>query len=507
MPYDDKPIYVIRKNLSGGANSRQDPSVIAETQLAVLENADITVIGEVRKRPGLASIANLSVVAEGLYGYMPDGGTNQLITSYQGLLKTWNPSAPTFTSIASVGGLSSGVALSFCRAGESGEGDILVISNGTDNVVRLNFAGNAFQEVGNACTSSMPKTSVMEYYRNRLWTFLDGSLAYSDAYPADYSVAFSPTNAYRIPAGTERALIGLRDTGLVVVGSDQIWGLNPSMTPAASDKPEKILDLGCVSGATAQMVGDDILFLANDGVRGLFRTQLDKIQGGQAFPLSFPLKTEFDTISWAYIYKACAVYFDNKYFLSLPVNSSTYNNQVWVYYPALNAWMVIKGWNVKGWAKLKVNGEERLYAIDSNNGYVYRCWSGVTDNGTAITMTITGREENIGQPLVEKISGELEIEAEVADSDSTLTISVAVDGSDFQTLATVNISNASAPSLPIALPFALADSYMVRIKTHLDALGTWRNLQIKIENSQSNTLPIIFYGYNIVTYAEEYINE
>jgi len=506
MPTDDKQLYVVRKDLSGGSNSRQHPTIIGENQSAVLENIDIGVMGEARKRSGLASIADLTVVADGLFGFDPDGGTFKLVASYEGMLKSWTPDSPTFASIASVGGLSSGVPMSFVKAGELGEGDVLILSNGTDYALRMNQTPT-FQDIGNASTSSMPKTSVMAYYRNILWALVDGNLYFSDAYPADYSVAFASTNAFRLPVGTERALIGLRDVGIVIMGSDQIWGLNPSAPPVSTDKPEKLLEIGCAASNTAKMVGDDVLFLAKDGVRGLFRTQQDKLQAGLAFPLSFPLKTEFEDIDWSQITKACSVVFDNKYFISLPTGISTYNNQVWVFYPALKAWVVIKGWNVGGWATLRINGEERLYAIDSNSGMVYRCWSGTDDNGTAVALNFTSRQEDLGQPLVEKIGGELEIESEVAGSVSALLIYVSIDGSDFQLLRTLDISSANAPELPVTLPFTLADSYMVRNKIHLDSLGNWRTLQIKILNSQLNALPIIIYGYNIITFAEEYINE
>ena len=80
-----------------------------------------------------------------------------------------------------------------------------------------------------------------------------------------------------------------------------------------------------------------------------------------------------------FITKACSVYFDNKYFISVPVDGSTYCNEVWVYYPA-NGWMVITGWNVSAWSKMKVNGEERLYATDSTDGKSISCVEGFSDN-------------------------------------------------------------------------------------------------------------------------------
>jgi hypothetical protein len=166
--------------------------------------------------------------------------------------------------------------------------------------------------------------------------------------------------------------------------------------------------------------------------------------------------------------------------------------------------MVITGWNIGAWAKVKISGEERLYAIDANDGSVYRAWNGTTNNGTAITATLIGREEDAGQPLVYKNGGEVEIEVDVAGSGNDLSIQVAIDGGSFQTLGTIDLTSTTAPVLPVSLPFTLADSYVIREKLHLDSLGRWRTIQFKIVNSDANTDPIIFYGYSLVTFGEEY---
>ena len=502
---DDGMLTVSQNDFSGGMNTRRHASRIAQNQAEDLTNADIGVAGETRKRLGLTLIENLEGTNGGTcaFGFEPDGGTNELLVTHDQKLEGWTGSG-TFTEHKT--DFTTNLATTIIKAGESGEGDVVLISNGTDNVFRM-LQAHTFQDCLDTNTSP-PKTTVMTYFRNRVWALKSNLLYFSDAYPADYSAAFDrTTDAFRVPIGTERSILGLRDAGMVMVGSEQIWGLNPSIIPdPTTDKPEKILDIGCVANKTVCQVGDDVLFLASDGVRGVFRTQQDKLQLGQSFPLSYNLKTQFEDINWSYITKACAIHFDNKYLLSLPTASSAYNNTVWIYYPALQAWTVIDGWNVSSFASLTVGGEERLYATSATDGKVYRCLFGDNDNGTAITMTIIGREENYGQPLVKKNGGEIEIEAEVAGSDNKFTLSVAQDGGSFQSLDDISLDSETAPTLPIALPFALADSYVVREKQSLDSLGAYRTIQIKIENSDDNTDPIILYGYNLIAFKEEYEN-
>lgn len=503
MARDDKELLFIRKDLSGGQNNRVHGSNISDNQASVLLNVDIGTPGETSKRPGLTIIEDVSNSAcTGLYGFEPDGGTNQLIVTEGSNLRTW-PGTGTFTSRKT--DFTSGLQTTILRVGESGENDVVLVSNGTDNVFRMNQSFT-FQDLGDGNTSP-PKTKVMTFYRNRVFALKSNLMYWADSFPADYATAFDrTTNAYRIPVGTERALIGIRDQGIVVIGNDQVWGINPSGTPAATDLPEKILDIGCAAGNTVIQVGDDIYFLAYDGVRGVFRTQQDKLQQGASYPLSYVLKDEFASLSWGYITKACAVYFDNKYFIAVPVDGSTYNNEVWVYYPASQGWIVISGWNVAAWTKMKVSGEERLYAADSTDGKVYQAWEGFSDNGTAINYQEEGRKEDLGQPLVTKTGGTFKLRA-LSSGNYTLSVYVSIDDQAYTLLGTMSLAG-NAPTLPVSLPFNLAETNILEEQFHLDSLGPWRQIRFKIQHNDLNGNDnITIYDRTLTTYADEYQSE
>lgn len=504
---DDKQLFVIRRDLSGGMNNRQHGTVIAENQATELINVDISVPGESRKRPGLTLIEDLgNDIITGLYGFEPAGATNLLVATHGTKLETW-PGSSTFTERKT--DFTNDTDVTLLKGAESGEGDVLFVYIDGNNWFRMNQSFT-FQDLGNTSgtgSDSPPLSSVAVVFRNRLWILKDDLLYWSDPFPANYATAFNtPADNYRIPVGEERFLIGLRDLGIIVGGEDSIWAINPSAVPAATDKPEKLIDVGCVAKKTAAQVGDDVLFMAADGVRGLFRTKEDKVQGGASFPLSFPLKEEFESISWPYISLACAVYFDNKYFLSLPVDASTTNNEVWVYFPAFNAWMVVTGWNVSSWAKMKVDGEERLYAGDATDGKVYQAWKGFDDNGTAIDYDEKGRKEDLGQPLVSKTGGEVRIRA-LSSGDYDLTIQASADDQDWTTLGTINLAG-DAPTLPINLPFTLAGTNIVEETFHLDSLGSWRIIRIRIRHNVLNgNDEIKVFERSIVSFGDEYASE
>ena len=248
-------------------------------------------------------------------------------------------------------------------------------------------------------------------------------------------------------------------------------------------------------------------YMSQSGVRALKRTEQDKVQMHADLPVSYPNKDEFDLISWAYIEKATAVYFDNKYLIALPTSSSTTNNKVWVYYPATNGWSTITGWNVGDWVKFKISGEERLYYVDATDGVCKRAFNTFADTGSAITYTEEGREEDFGQPMVDKSGGVVEVEAKGEGGTYTIKVYAAVNGGSYSQLGVVTLYSESAATLPIALPFSLGGAVLAREQFHLDSLGKWRTLKLKFENSDLNTADIKILGHSVTTYAEEYQDE
>lgn len=499
---DDKEVYVIRRDFSGGQNNRIHGSAIGENQATVLTNVDLGIPSQRSKRPGLSLLQDLSNnVGLGLFGFEPDNGTNVLV-AVEGTSLWTSPSAWSFT--ARKVDFTTGLIPTIFKVGESGENDVFVVGNGTDNWFRFAPSGySSPQDLGNTNTSP-PRSNVGLYYRNRFWVLDANNLYWADAFDDDYSGAFDRTsNFYRIPVGQRQGLIGLRDEGILVLGKDQVWAINPSITPTATDQPVKINEYGCENGRTIAQVGDDVLYLAADGVRGAFRSQQDKLQSGASYPLSFALKDEVESLNWAQIAKASAIYWDNKYFISVPVDASATCNEVWVYFPASQGWMVISGWNVAGWTIMRVNGHQLLFAIDSTDGKVYQAWTGFDDNGTAIPYTEESRKEDLGQPLIKKVGGVLKVRASSSGA-YTLNVYASVDDQEYQMLGTMSLAG-NAPTLPIALPFDLAAANTIEEPFHLDSLGEWYQIRTKITHPDLNgSDEIIIYESNLTTFASVY---
>lgn len=514
---DDQRLQVVRRDFSGGMNNRNHPSRIAENQAVELKNVDISVLNEISKRPGSVQyqqdLGDNSI--EALHSYIRQGYNDNLL-AFEGTSVWASDGENSFTEIEDELTTSTDVSMLNVKMSGVTPDDVVLLQTITNNCQMLHKSSTAtwtITDLGDTNTSP-PLSTVGTWYGNRAWYLKDDLLFFSGAYPSDYAVAFDrSTNSFRIPVGKEMFAAPTRDLGIIVGGEQAIWALAPSVTPDPStDKPQPILtDRGCVSKNAWALIGDDIYFFSQDGLRALKRTVQDKVQLGADYAISYVLKDDFENISWSHISKLCMKYFDNKLFISIPTGASTF--EIWVYSPATNAFTKIDTWQARCWAIHKTTGEDRLYYGKQGDGVVYRAWYGYTDEGTTISdgdgfnMTVSGREEDMGQPLIRKLGGEIEIESAAAGNNYTLTIYVAVDGANFVELDTVELTSSDSPTLPVSLPFFLADAYIVRKKIPLDSLGAWRTLQVKIENTDTNTEPITVYGYNLVTFPEEYENE
>jgi hypothetical protein len=495
---DDTQLPIIRRDLSGGINNRQSGTLIGENQMTVLYNVDIGIVGQSSKRAGSVLIGNdvSNNTFMSLFNYARQGYTDSLIAYDDTVLWEWLGTGN--WAATGVGTLTTGatdVGILACKESGLVPDDVFIVQNGTDDAQRFHKASNgvwAVQDLLHAtgANAGPVKSTVMCWYGNRVWILKNDLLYFSDAYPADYAVAFDDvSNMFRIPVGAERGLCATRDTGIVVLGEDAIWGIAPSVVPAATDKPEPLItNHGVVSKKGWCQAGDDIYYFAQDGFRALKRTLQDKLQSGVEFPISYPLKDEYERIAWAYIDRLAMKYYDNKIFISVPTSATAFDT--WVYYTALKSFVVFQGWSPRCWETYKVGGVEYLYYGKQGNGVAYRAFSGYTDegttttNGTAINYQEEGRKEDMGQPLIKKVGGVIKIKA-LSSGNYDLAVSVSIDDQAYVSLGVVNLMG-NSPVLPLDLPFTLASGNIITGEFHLDSLGEFDQIRLKIVHNAAN---------------------
>lgn len=515
--YDDRPLPLSRKDFSGGVNSRQSGTNIKENQGTVLTNVDIGVPSETKKMLGSTLVANdiSDNTFAHIHNYERQGYTDVLLAYDNIDLVEWGGSG-NFACATSSAFTTGKTDVGMINAKESGltPDNVVIISNTSDNTKRLHKSSSNTWDIEDLKddNESIPKTSVMCWYANRIWALKDDLLYFSLAYQTTYASAFNrTTSSFRIPVGAERGLVPIRGLGIVVMGERQIWSISPSITPSpTADQPQPLVtEHGVVSKKGWVNAGDDIYYFAQDGFRSLKRTQQDKLQQGVNFPLSYVLKTQFEAISWANISQLSMVYFDNKIVIAVPTSATTYDT--WVYYTAFEAFTVISGLSPRCWAKYKVSGEERLYYAKHGNGAIYRAFNGYTaegttaSNGTALTYTEEGREEDFGYPLQYKCGGEFEVVAEAV-STGEIELHINLDNAGYQLIGVLSLLN-NAITMPFQFPVTFSSTTKVRDKFHLDQYGRFKTLKYKLVHNTANTSEITILERNLVTFLEEYENK
>jgi hypothetical protein len=102
---------------------------------------------------------------------------------------------------------------------------------------------------------------------------------------------------------------------------------------------QKVNDsVGCIARRTAVQVGNDVLFLSDDGVRSLQQVIGSDQQHDLSLPLSFPVQDYIHRVNWSMVSEACAVFWNNLYLLAVPLDSSVTNNYVFVFNTITSTW-------------------------------------------------------------------------------------------------------------------------------------------------------------------------
>ena len=95
---------------------------------------------------------------------------------------------------------------------------------------------------------------------------------------------------------------------------------------------------GCVEGRTAVAFGQDVFFLARQGVVALGSLN-DTISISPSATLSAPIQSIIDRINWTYITQAFATSWREFYLLALPLDSNTLPQYIVAYHTRLKRWM------------------------------------------------------------------------------------------------------------------------------------------------------------------------
>tara|TARA_Y100001938_G_scaffold146711_1_gene226174 strand:+ start:4064 stop:5692 length:1629 start_codon:yes stop_codon:yes gene_type:complete len=199
-----------------------------------------------------------------------------------------------------------------------------------------------------------PNTDFGVFFRNRLiipqpadsnYTVLMSDLLDTDNY-------YAADSQFRINKGSADFLVGFypyQEDQLIVLMRNSIHMINNIATTSAANTYEITRQHGCVARKSIAQSGPQTFFLSDNGVivlspgtdpaKGL-GVAISKVQG-ETIPMTRQIQDQFADVNYKYADLACGVVHDNKYYLAVPVGSSTKPNKVFVYDLLTSTWISV----------------------------------------------------------------------------------------------------------------------------------------------------------------------
>jgi len=236
--------------------------------------------------------------------------------------------------------------------------DALGDSSGSDTATKFRFITNVADQTNKTATiekpmseglgfTHMPAPKYGVYHQRRLAVPYRYSVSASADTYADRKIFdeilvsdILDTDTYdqiygnfRFNAGKSDFNVGMlsfSDDKLLVFNRNSIHLVNSVENPSIASAQLLTDEVGLIARNSVIQVGNQVLFLSDNGVYGMNFIDLYNLRGNEV-PLSESIQKTIDTINKAYADKAVAVYFDNKYYLAVPTGTSTVNNTLLIY--------------------------------------------------------------------------------------------------------------------------------------------------------------------------------
>jgi hypothetical protein len=180
-------------------------------------------------------------------------------------------------------------------------------------------------------------------------------------------------------------------------------------------------EVGCVARDSIIQVGNNVLFLSDNGVYGANFQDLYNLRGNEV-PLSESINNTMQFINKDLWDKSSGVYFDNRYYLAIPLNEETvtvdgegnvsaeitrasFNNRIIIYNFLNKQWESVDNVGDSNFEYKKLivagDGENRGVYILSTNGGIHRLDVLDQGNDRVITEVATGSEDLVTTPNIE----------------------------------------------------------------------------------------------------------
>lgn len=351
---DDEPVPDVAEAFEG-VDCATDPTLLPPGMLADGQNVMMIGDGVVRGRPGLKRVgAFVSAITSGNYisspvvrglAYYDTPTTERLVAAIERRIVETTSAADNQTpvDIATVSnpGTESREEMAMVQLVDT----LFYLCDGRINYMTYSGGVWAFGTVTSfSDTSAMPMWSRLVVHNFRLYAMeANGYKLYASAIGQATSTAdWVKTDNIRVGSGEgdpARALVAGQGSYLTMLNARSCWQIDTSDPRVANWTSEAVTRLtGCVEGKTAVPVGQDVFFLAREGVVSLGAlANADSI--APRATLSAPVQPIIDRINWTYIQNAFAVKWEDFYLLALPLDAKTRPQHILAFNTRTRRWM------------------------------------------------------------------------------------------------------------------------------------------------------------------------
>jgi hypothetical protein len=183
-------------------------------------------------------------------------------------------------------------------------------------------------------------------------------------------------NQFRIASGGADYVVALQpfaEDNLLVLMRNSIH----LITGISGDLEDTVVkeitrEVGCIARKSVVQVGNQVFFLSDNGVYSVDFGDLYNLRGS-SLPISEAIDPLIQRINPDYAQNSVAIYNDNRYYISIPLDASTTNNAILVFNFLNQGWESLDtidqdGWNINNIIRAGSGGPNKLYAINSFGG-------------------------------------------------------------------------------------------------------------------------------------------
>ena len=352
---DDAVVYDRQASFVGGQISNFRENLLNESQAELLKDLDAPKNGVLKSRRGFHRFADLlgstssSTNVQGI-AYFDTDAKEALIVFVNGKIYSINSSG-TVSNIASA---AVKVNSTTARVYTAQVADKLFYTNhnGNDRIgeIKWDTSSSAFVVTEFPAAPTNSKYIVSNNFRAFAYQPSDDQIYVSDILAhAGSTTPFPAGNAFKVGLGDPvtglASWVGFNvvvfcKNSCYVVDTAPVPATSGASTPAASTFKIRTISAstGCVSHGSIAQVGEDLFFLSRTGVRSIRRTMEENMVASDVGVISYPIQDVIDEINWAAVENATAIFWNNRYLLSVPTGTSTVNNTTLCYNTNTQSW-------------------------------------------------------------------------------------------------------------------------------------------------------------------------